>query len=150
MPKVYYSTVISAPLTRVWPVVRNFNGLPDWNPAIARSAIEAGLAADQVGCVRSFVTQDGGKYRERLLALSDEAYSFAYSILKSPLALQSYVACLEYRAIVENDTTFAAWSVHFECDELSIEDNTSIIRDRIMKPGFKALRQSLERTGLDH
>jgi hypothetical protein len=71
MIRVYSSSVIDAPADRVWEVVRDFNGLPDWHPLIADSRIEGGLAADRVGCIRNFRTRDGGLIREQLLTLSD-------------------------------------------------------------------------------
>jgi len=37
MAKVYRSAVIRAPVETVWAVVRDFNALPRWHPAIATS-----------------------------------------------------------------------------------------------------------------
>ncbi|MFY8156784.1 MAG: SRPBCC family protein, partial [Rhabdaerophilum sp.] len=37
MARVYASSVINAPASRVWARVRDFNGLPNWHPAIAES-----------------------------------------------------------------------------------------------------------------
>ena len=42
MARVYISSVINAPANRVWSLIRNFNGLPDWHPAVAESYIEGG------------------------------------------------------------------------------------------------------------
>ena len=39
MPRVYVSTVVNARNDRVWARVRDFNGLPNWHPAIAESRI---------------------------------------------------------------------------------------------------------------
>jgi len=46
MIKVYRSAIINAPVDKVWKLVRDFNGLPKWHPAIATSEIEGGLPAD--------------------------------------------------------------------------------------------------------
>ena len=46
------TAVIDAPVARVWAAMRDFNGLPGWHPVIARSEIEGGKPADQVGCIR--------------------------------------------------------------------------------------------------
>ena len=70
MARAYASIVLKAPVQTVWSLVRDFNGLPNWAPAVAKSKIENGLDADVVGCVRSFHTHDGGHIRERLLALA--------------------------------------------------------------------------------
>jgi uncharacterized protein YndB with AHSA1/START domain len=75
LAEVYVSSVIDAPAARVWEVVRDFNALPAWVPPVAESRIEEARASDQVGCVRAFRMKDGGRLRERLLALSDYDYS---------------------------------------------------------------------------
>ena len=54
MVRVYVSTVVNARNDRVWARVRDFNGLPNWHPAIAESRIEGGEPADKIGCVRDF------------------------------------------------------------------------------------------------
>src|SRR3984893_9367091 len=52
MPKVFVSTVINAPIERVWRVVGDFNGLPAWMPGMTDSVIEDGKGANDVGAVR--------------------------------------------------------------------------------------------------
>ena len=54
MIRVYVSSVIDASADTVWSRVRDFNGLPQWHPAIADSRIENGEASDRVGCIRHF------------------------------------------------------------------------------------------------
>lgn len=54
MAKAYASAVIAAPIDAVWTAIRDFDGLPNWHPAIASSAIEGGGAADRFGAVRAF------------------------------------------------------------------------------------------------
>ena len=78
-----------SPAARVWERIRDFNALPDWHPAIAESRIEGGGPSDQVGCVRAFRLADGGFLRERLLALSDYDFSVTYSILESPMEVET-------------------------------------------------------------
>src|SRR5690606_22153429 len=69
--RTYVSTVLPIAADRVWEVVRDFNGLPEWHPAIERSEIEGGGAADSVGSVRRLQLSGGGVVRERLVALDD-------------------------------------------------------------------------------
>ena len=54
MAKVYASTVIPAPASAVWAVVRDFNGLPKWTKFVAESRIEHNAPADKIGCIRNF------------------------------------------------------------------------------------------------
>src|SRR5713101_3749109 len=109
MAKVYVSTVIPAPAGAVWTIVRNFNGLPDWTPFVAESRIEQNMQADKIGCVRNFRMRDGGRIRERLLALSDYDMSCTYSILESPMGVENYIATLALAPVTEGNATFASW-----------------------------------------
>ncbi|MGH6610253.1 MAG: SRPBCC family protein, partial [Burkholderiaceae bacterium] len=114
MIRVYTSSVIDAPADAVWREVRDFNGLPNWHPAIAESRIEAGQAYDKVGCIRNFQTRDGGVIREQLLTLSDYEYECTYSILESPMGVDNYVATLKLTPITDGNRTFAEWSAEFD------------------------------------
>ena len=44
MVKVVKSTILDAPVDRVWDVLRDFNGHDRWHPAVTESAIERGLS----------------------------------------------------------------------------------------------------------
>jgi hypothetical protein len=115
MAKVYVSHVIPAPVVSVWPVLRDFNGLPQWAPFVADSRIEQNVPAAQIGCIRNFRLKDGGRIRERLLALSDYDMSCTYAILESPMAVESYVATLSLAPITETGQSFAQWTAQFDC-----------------------------------
>ena len=114
MAKVYCSTVIAAPASAVWALVRDFNALPQWTGFVADSRIEHNRAADQIGCIRNFTLKDGGRIRERLLALSDYDMSCTYTILDSPMGVENYVATLRLIPVTDGDQTFAEWSAEFD------------------------------------
>lgn len=143
MIRVYSSSVIDAPADRVWEVVRDFNGLPDWHPLIADSRIEGGLAADRVGCIRNFRTRDGGLIREQLLALSDYDYECTYAILESPMGVDNYVATLKLTPITDGNRTFAEWSAEFDCDEARERELSQVIGQGVFQGGFDALKRRL-------
>jgi hypothetical protein len=113
--KVYTSSVLNAPAAQVWGIVRDFNGLPNWTPFVADSRIEQSWPSDRIGCVRNFTLKDGGKIRERLLALSDYDFSCTYSILESPMGVENYVAALKLIPVTDGDRTFAEWTAEFDC-----------------------------------
>ena len=48
MPKAFVSTVINAPIERVWRVASDFNGLAGWMPGMKESVIEPGKKADEI------------------------------------------------------------------------------------------------------
>jgi uncharacterized protein YndB with AHSA1/START domain len=114
MARAYASTVFNVPVQTVWGLIRNFNGLPEWAPPVAKSKIEGGLDADVVGCVRSFYLKDGMHVRERLLALDDARYSFTYNFEKPAFPVRNYVATVRLFPITHTNQTFAEWESTFD------------------------------------
>jgi Polyketide cyclase / dehydrase and lipid transport len=145
MVKVYASSVVDAPADRVWALVRDFNGLPQWHPLIAESRIESGLPSDRVGCIRNFQTRDGGAIREQLLALSDYDYSCTYSIVQSSMAVENYVATLKLTPITDGNRTFTEWSAEFDCELARAQDLVKQIADGVFQAGFDALKRHFRR-----
>ena len=141
MPRVYVSSVIDAPADRVWAIVRDFNALPRWVPAVAESRIEQNLPPDRVGCIRAFSLRDGGRLREQLLALSDYEYSVSYAILESPLGVSDYVATLRLFPVTDGGRTFAEWVAEFECPPARAAELSRQIGQGVFQAGFDRLKQ---------
>lgn len=146
MARVYVSTVIIAPVSRVWERVRDFNGLPRWHPGIRDSRIEDALPADKVGCIRNFNLQNGDNIREKLLGLSDYDMFCTYSILESPMPLEDYVATLRLTPVTEGDRSFMEWSAEFSCDPADEDDLVGGIGENVFQVGFDALKRHFGRT----
>jgi hypothetical protein len=143
MPRVYVSSVIEAPVARVWEKVRDFNALPRWLPAVRESRIENGEPPDRVGCVRDFRLQNGDRLREQLLALSDYEYFCTYSILESPMPLTNYIATLRLTPITDGDRAFAEWSAEFDCAAEVADDLVTNIGQNVFLAGFQALKRQM-------
>jgi hypothetical protein len=141
MIRVHVSTVINAPVGKVWNHIRDYNGLPAWVPAIVASEIEDGRDSSAVGCVRKMTLGDGGIIRERLLTLSDHEYQCTYAILDSPLPVQSYVATVKLVPITDGDRTFASWTAEFDTDQE--EAMRELIGQGVFMSGFNSLAQAL-------
>jgi len=137
--------VIDAPADRVWAVVRDFNALPQWHPAIRDSRIEGNHPSDKIGCIRSFNLKDGGNIRERLLALSDYDYSCIYAILESPMGVSNYVATLKLAPITDGNRTFAEWSAEFDCPPERASGLVQLVGQGVFQGGFDALKRSFSR-----
>lgn len=140
MTHIYVSSVIAAPAGQLWHAIRDFNGLPGWHPLVVESNIEESAAADQVGCVRAFRLRDGGRIRERLLALSDYEYSCTYTILESPMDVENYIATLKLTPITDGDRTFAEWLADFDCAPERESRLTEQIGNDVFQAGFDALK----------
>jgi Polyketide cyclase / dehydrase and lipid transport len=140
MAKVYVSSVINAPASTVWQVVRNFNALPDWTPFVADSRIEQNMPPDQVGCIRNFTLKDGGRIRERLLALSDYDMSCTYAILESPMGVENYIAVLALTPVTDGNVTFAEWTADFDAAPEREEELVRSIGQNVFLAAFSHLK----------
>lgn len=145
MPRVFVSSVIDAPVERVWERVRDFNALPRWHPRIRDSRIENGEPSDKIGCVRDFNLQNGDRIREKLLGLSDYDMFCTYQILESPMPLTDYVATLRLSKITDGNRTFAEWSAEFECEEAVADELAAGIGGNVFQGGFDALKRHFAR-----
>jgi hypothetical protein len=143
MARVYVSSVLAAPVARVWDRVRDFNALPRWHPLIRESRIENGEPSDKIGCIRNFRLQNGDLIRERLLGLSDYDYFCTYSILESPMPLTDYIATLRLTPVTDGDRTFAEWTAEFECAPEAAADLVSGIGQNVFQAGFDALKRQM-------
>lgn len=142
MPEVYVSSIIDAPLEKVWELVRDFNALPRWHPLVAESCIEDGLPADAIGCVRNFQLAGSGEtIREQLLALSDVEHFCTYSILESPLPVRDYVATIRLRRITTTGQTFGEWQSRFNT-RAGEEESTCATVKSIYEDGFASIERS--------
>ena len=50
LQKVVRSTVIDAPIERVWAVLRDFNSHDQWHEVVDHSRVEGGEPSSRVGC----------------------------------------------------------------------------------------------------
>ena len=85
------SVSLTTPAEKVWDVIGNFNGLPDWHPWVSRSFLEPAAAG-----VGRRVTIDGGKagpreLTERLVSFDASKFEYAYTIIAGPIPFKNYV-----------------------------------------------------------
>ncbi len=139
---VYTSSVIDAPVDKVWLLTRDFGGFSTWHSAVSRSFIEGDDPPDRVGCIRRFTLVTGETVRERLLALCDVERVFRYALLDGPLPLRDYVATFRLRPVTEGDRTFISWKAKY----YTHADAGVSIRSRIedlFQQGFDTLKRQL-------
>ena len=141
MARVYISSVITAPVEKVWQRIRDFNALPKWHPRIRDSRIENAEPSDKVGCIRNFQLQSGDTIREQLLWLSDYDMFCTYSILESPMPLTNYIATIRLTKVSDGDLTFAEWSAEFDCEPKEEEGLVDGIGGDVFQGGFDALKR---------
>jgi hypothetical protein len=140
LAKVFVSSIVDAPASQIWSVIRDFNNLPGWLPAAAESRIEQNARADQIGCIRNFTLKDGGRIRERLLALSDFDFSMTYAMLESPMGVDDYVATLRLFPITDGDRSYVEWTAEFGCPPAREAELVSLIGRNVFLAGLQALQ----------
>jgi NADPH2:quinone reductase len=148
LQKITRSTIIDAPIERVWAVLRDFNSHDQWHGAIEASHIEGGERSDQVGCVRSFTLKDGNRIREQLLTLSDTEYKSTYCIVEATVPLQRYVAAVTLKPVTDGNRTFWHWESTFATPRGMERELHDMVAQGVYEAGFENLRQHL-RQGTD-
>jgi len=114
MPKVLVSTVINAPIERVWRTVADYNGLPAWMPGMKDSTIEDGKKPTEIGAVRK-LGMAGSKdiLRERLEELDADGHVITYSVLAGPLPVKNIRTSMHLRPITDSYGTRTWWQREF-------------------------------------
>jgi NADPH2:quinone reductase len=143
LQKVVRSTIIDAPLDRVWEVLRDFNSHDQWHDVVDHSRIEGGERSDQVGCVRSFTLKDGNRIREQLLTLSDADHVSTYCIVEATVPLQRYVATVTLKPVTDGNRTFWHWESTFATPPGMERELRDMVAQGVYEAGFENLRRHL-------
>jgi len=139
---VYISDVIDAPIDKVWGIVRGFNDMPSYHPAIKKSTLEGEGPSDRIGCIRRLTLAEG-YVRERLVCLDDRNYVFTYEIIDGTLPVRGYVAGVRLHRITEGNRTFAEWWADFEVVGADRDALIAQIGNNVFAAGFRAVAEKL-------
>jgi NADPH:quinone reductase-like Zn-dependent oxidoreductase len=145
LQRVVRSTIIDAPIERVWQVLRDFNSHDRWHDVVAESRIEGDESSAQVGCVRSFTLNDGNRIREQLLTLDDREHKSTYCIVEATVPLQRYVATVTLKPVTDGDRTFWHWESTFATPPGRERELREMVARDVYEAGFANLRRHLER-----
>ncbi|MFM7705329.1 MAG: SRPBCC family protein [Rubrivivax sp.] len=144
LQRVVRSTVIAAPIERVWAVLRDFNSHDAWHTVVNQSRIEAGRASAEVGCVRAFTLQDGNFIREQLLTLDDREHRSIYCIVEATVPLQRYVATVTLKPVTDGNRTFWHWESTFATPPGQERELREMVASGVYEAGFANLRRHLQ------
>ena len=147
LQRVARSTVIDAPIERVWAVLRDFNSHDRWHDVVDTSRIEAGERSDQVGCVRNFTLEDGNHIREQLLTLDDRQFKSTYCIVEATVPLQRYVATVTLKPVTDGNRTFWHWESTFATPPGMERELRDMVAQGVYEAGFENLRKHLREGG---
>jgi hypothetical protein len=141
MATVTISSVIDAPVEKVWARIRDFNGLPSWHPRMVESEIEDGKKATDIGAVRKFKVASGAVVREKLLAFSDKDFLTTYSIIGHPAPISNHTSTLQLRRVTDGGRTYAEWTATFDAPADKADEIAKGMGENVFQGGFNALKQ---------
>ena len=143
MAQVFVSSVVDAPVARVWERIRSFDAVAEWLPFVASSPIEDGREPTSVGCVRVVTQTDGLVFRETLVGHSDAERSYAYTFVGSPIPVRDHRTTIRLLAITDGDRTYAEWSSRFEIAPDAEDELVGLMRKNFLG-GIHALARSFD------
>lgn len=117
MTTSYASAVINAEAAKVWALVRRFDGLPDWHPAVVSVELVDGADPQAVGALRRQVLATGGVAHARLVALDDVRRSLSYEMLDGPYPVRSYVSTVRVTPVTMSRQSFVEWWGEYDADQ---------------------------------
>ncbi|NHN86905.1 SRPBCC family protein [Acetobacter musti] len=136
MIHVMASSVIPAPVSSVWRLIRDFGALGRWLPGVKSCAIEGHEHGDRVGAIRRVEMGDVGLIREQLLALSDVEHTVTFSIVESALPIRNYRSTISLLPITKSDHTFIQWRGQFEAPADHAASMEARMPTHIYQPAF--------------
>ncbi len=142
MPDIHESTVVGAPASEVWDLLRDFGGLDRWYPGVEPDDLRIvdDRAGDAVGAVRILEMAEDVTIRERLIEHSDDQRFYTYTILDYPLPIRDYRATIRVHAVTDTDDAFVEWSARFEIEPDLREEAVQNIRS-VYRGGLSALKE---------
>ncbi|MFW7268246.1 SRPBCC family protein [Gluconacetobacter sp. Hr-1-5] len=146
MIHVMASSIINAPVSSVWGLIRDFGALGEWLPGVKHCAIEGHDPGDRVGAIRRLEMGDVGVIREQLLALSDVDHAVTFSIIESALPIWNYHSTITLLPVTDGNRTFIRWCGQFEATAEHAADMETRMPTHIYQPAFGRLAERL-RTG---
>lgn len=103
------STIINAPVDKVWALLRDFHGIAGWSPTIESCEVVGSAGANEIGARRKL----NGAIDETLVGLDDLQHSMTYTIDKGPGPLEEardYVGLVTAKPVTSTGETYVEWS----------------------------------------
>jgi len=119
----YNSTVLEAPVDKVWKTVRDFHDL-SWADGVITSVEKMGdVVGHDVGARRLV----NGVFDETLVSFDEEHHTFSYHLTDGPGpvaqdAVKNYIGTVRLLPVTRGGHTFFEWSTKYEGDEEAIAE----------------------------
>jgi mxaD protein len=146
--KVVETVTIKAPPAKVWALVGDFNGMPNWHPAVKASKVEK----KGTDTFRTLTLKDGGTIYERLKDKNDTDMRLKYEIVESVLPVNDYYATISVKPGANANESTVEWMARFYRKYKlnppipAGQDDESAIKavNGVIKPGLANLKKVAE------
>ena len=125
-----YKATSAATPEAAWKKIGDFCGIATWHPAVEKCV----LSDD--GKKRTLSLKGGGTIVETLVGWDDNARSYTYEIVSSPLPVSDYVSTI--KVLPEGTGSSIVWTGNYKAKGASDADAKSTI-DGIYKAGVDAI-----------
>lgn len=142
MTTVRTSCVIDAPVQTVWAILREFNGMTVWHPAVQRSDREGDAAPNTPGTIRALTMPDGSVLREQMLSTDDIGRVVTYTILSGSLPVAGYLGTLKAAPDAQDGRTLVEWGAEFAVTSGTEADAAATLRG-VYEAGLKGLAEAV-------
>ncbi len=136
MPELERSIRLAASAEDVWAAIGDFDGMPNWHPAVNASRVWQ-EGAEQV---RELVVVGNIRLKERLVSHDDGARTYRYAIVDGPLPVEGFASKI---AVSDNGdgTSTVTWSAQYQLagasDEIARESIGGIYDAGLQSLGIK-------------
>jgi len=125
-----YKATSTATPEAAWKKIGDFCGIATWHPAVEKCV----LSDD--GKKRTLSLKGGGTIVETLVGWDDNAHSYTYEIVSSPLPVSDYVSTI--KVLPEGAGSSVVWTGNYKAKGASDADAKNAI-DGIYKAGVDAI-----------
>lgn len=141
----YFSIVIDANASRVWEIVKDYDGLNIWHPVFSGADIKSGNN-NEVGAVRTLTIQDGPSFDEELLAWDDFNRSFTYRVIDpAPIPVKNYQSTMKVMQISPG-VSDVTWTSSYQNNSNGDMTDTEVIEfiNGVYQAGLEQVKSMVE------
>ena len=141
----YSSMRIDAPASRIWDVVKDFDGLETWHPVFSGDELKSGTN-NEVGAIRTLTIKDGPSFDEELLAWDAYNRTYTYRIIDpAPLPIKNYQSTMSIMQL-EPGVSNVTWSSAYENNSNGEMTDMQVIEflNGVYKVGLEQVREMVK------